>query len=219
VRLRARRAIFGAMAMVIGLTGGIASGKSTVSRLLGALGATVIDADAIVHELQAPGMPMLEEIAARFGPQLLDADGRLDRRALGAIVFGDRAARAQLEAIVHPQVRAVIAERVAAAQAAGAALIVVDIPLLFERGEIPAQPSTQEFDATVLVYARDAQQIERLIARDHCSREDAERRVRAQLPIEDKKAMADVVIDNSGALDETKRQVEQLFERFSEARA
>lgn len=206
--------------MVIGLTGGIASGKSTVSRLLAALGAIVIDADAIVHELQAPGMPMLDEIAARFGSQLLDAEGRLDRRALGAIAFADRAARAQLEAIVHPQVRAIIATRVAAAQAAGAPLIVVDIPLLFERGDEPhAQPPARELDATVLVYAPEPQQIERLIERDGCSREDAEQRVRAQLPIEKKKALADVVIDNSGALEETRRQVEQLFERFSEARA
>jgi len=209
-----------AMASVLGLSGGIGTGKSCVARYLESLGATVIDADAIVHELQSPGAPMLDEIARAFGPELIDAEGRLERSALAARVFRDAAARRRLEAIVHPQVIATIAERVARAQSSGALLIVVDIPLLFERRGGPAQraPATP-FDATVLVYAPEHLQIERQMARDGCDREAALQRIRAQLSIESKKAMADIVIDNSGSLEETHRQVRALFERFTSERA
>jgi dephospho-CoA kinase len=208
------------MAAVLGLTGGIGTGKSTVAGILDALGATVIDADAIVRELQAPRMPILDEIAKAFGSHLIGTEGQLDRAALGEIVFRDPEARGRLEKIVHPAVQATIAERVSTAQAAGAPLIVVDIPLLFERSEkAPSRVTSPAFDATVLVYATEQQQVERQIGRDGCDREAALRRVRAQLPIESKKAMADVVIDNSVDLEETRRQTRELFERFSEARA
>lgn len=208
------------MASVLGLSGGIGTGKSTVARFLVSLGATLIDADAIVHVLQAPGTPMLDEIVEAFGPGLIDAEGRLDRDALGATVFLDSAARKRLEQIVHPKVIATIADRVASAQAAGTPLIVVDIPLLFERREnSPKRESTPFFDATVLVYAPEQQQIERQMKRDGCDREAALARIRAQLPIESKKAMADVVIDNSGSLEETQRQTRVLFERFTAGRA
>ena len=204
------------MASVLGLSGGIGTGKSTVVRFLGSLGATVIDADAIVHELQAPGTPLLDEIAEAFGREVIDTEGKLDRNALGAIVFSDPAARRQLEQIVHPKVIATIADRVASAQAAGAPLIVVDIPLLFERSENSPNPDpAPSFDARVLVYAPEQQQIERQIKRDGCDREEALQRIRAQLPIERKKAMADVVIDNAGSLEETRRQALLLFERFT----
>jgi len=208
------------MASILGLSGGIGTGKSTVARFLDSLGATVIDADAIVHELQAPGTPMLDEIKEAFGPDLIDTEGRLDRNALGEIAFGDAAARERLEQIVHPKVIATIADRVASAQAAGTPLIVVDIPLLFERREnSPNRESPTSFDATVLVYAPEPQQIERQMKRDGCNREAALQRIRAQLPIESKKAMADVVIDNSGSLEETQRQTRMLFERFSAGRS
>jgi dephospho-CoA kinase len=208
------------MASVLGLSGGIGTGKSTVARFLGSLGATVIDADAIVHELQAPGTPLLDEIAETFGPDLIDTEGNLDRNALGATVFRDPAARRQLEQIVHPKVTDTIADRVTSAQAAGSPLIVVDIPLLFEgRESSPDREPTPPFDATVLVYAPEQQQIERQMARDGCDREAALQRIRAQLPIESKKAMADVVIDNSGSLEETQRQTRELFERFTAGRA
>lgn len=208
------------MASVLALSGGIGTGKSTVARFLDLLGATVIDADAIVHELQAPGTPMLDEIKETFGSDLIDAEGRLDRNALGATVFRDAAARRRLEQIVHPKVIATIAERVASAQAAGAPLIVVDIPLLFETRESnPNRESTPFFDATVLVYAPEPQQIERQMKRDGCDRDAALDRIRAQLPIESKKTMADVLIDNSGSLEETRRQTRMLFERFSAGRA
>lgn len=180
----------------------------------------MIDADAIVRELQTAGAPLLDEIADAFGSHLIDKEGELDRDALGATVFRDPEARKRLERIVHPKVIATIADRVAAAQAAGAPLIVVDIPLLFERSEgSPNRNSGPSFDATVLVYAPERQQIERQMNRDGCDREAALQRIRAQLAIESKKAMADIVIDNSGSLEETRRQTRGLFERFTTERA
>lgn len=203
------------MASVLGLSGGIGTGKSTVSRLLVELGATVIDADAIVHELQAPHAPMLDDIAEAFGAEVIDASGALDRAALGAVVFRDPEARLQLGRIVHPEVGRLMGERMQAALAAGARLVVLDIPLLFEgRKARTGGASALPFHATVLVYAPEEAQIERQISRDGCDRDEALRRIRAQLPIEDKKAMADIVIDNSGDLEDTKRQVRELFERF-----
>jgi dephospho-CoA kinase len=163
---------------------------------------------------------MLDAIAEVFGPDLIDAEGRLDRNALGATVFGDPAARRRLEEIVHPEVIATMAERVASAQAAGAPLIVMDIPLLFERSENRSnRESTPSFDATVLVYAPEPLQIERLMNRDGCNREAALQRIRAQLPIESKKALADIIIDNSGSPEETRLQTRMLFERFTAGRA
>jgi dephospho-CoA kinase len=208
------------MASVLGLSGGIGTGKSTVARFFDSFGAIIIDADAIVHELQAPGAPMLDEIKEAFGSELVDAEGRLDRQALGAIAFGDVAARKRLEEIVHPRVTATIAKRVASAQAAGGPLIVIDIPLLFERStKDPNGEFTHTFAAAILVYASEQQQIERQMDRDGCDHESALQRVRAQLPIERKKAMADVIIDNTGSLEETRRQTMELFERFTEERA
>lgn len=204
------------MAKVIGLSGGIGTGKSSVSRLFAALGAVVVDADAIVHELQAPGAPMVDAIAAEFGPEVIDSEGALDRAALGAIVFRDASARLRLGKIVHPGVGIAMAERMAQAQRDGAVLIVLDIPLLFEgRKANSGGASALPFDVTILVYAPEAAQIERQMSRDGCDRDEALRRIRSQLPIEDKKAMADVIVDNSGDLAETERQVRELFDRFT----
>ena len=146
-----------AMSVVIGLSGGIGSGKSTVSRMFAALGATVIDADAIVHELQAPGMPMVDELAAEFGPGILSAPGVLDRKALGAIVFENEAARLRLNQIVHPQVGAEFARRLAAAIASKAPLVVLDIPLLFE-GRVSGKGSaaSRNVQTTVVVWVPEA---------------------------------------------------------------
>src|SRR5262245_36200368 len=133
----------------IGLSGGIGSGKSTVARMFAALGATVVDADAIVHELQAPGTPLLAEIAAAFGPGVLDGRGALDRAALGAIVFRDPDARRRLELLVHPKVGAEFARRVAEAHRCGARALVLDIPLLFEgRRRGTGSAAALRFDAT-----------------------------------------------------------------------
>ena len=203
------------VSVTIGLSGGIGTGKSSVARMFAAQGAVVIDADAIVHELQARGTPMVAELAEAFGPGVLDAQGGLDRAALGAIVFRDPDARARLNAIVHPKVGAEFARRIAEARASGARVLVLDIPLLFEgRRSGTGSAAKMQFDATVLVYAPEALQIERQVSRDACSRDEAIRRVRAQMPIEEKKALADYVIDNGGSLAETERQVREVLSRI-----
>ena len=199
------------MAKAIGLTGGIGTGKSTVGRLLAALGALVVDADTIVHELQAPGTPLLAEIAAAFGPEVLEASGALDRKRVADLVFRDPAQRQRLNALVHPRVGAEMARRIEAARRSGAALVVVDIPLLFETRPRDRAAARAGFDASVLVYAPREVQIERSLARDGCTREEVERRIAAQLPIDEKRALADHVIDNGGSPAETERQVRALF--------
>lgn len=198
-----------ALTLVVGLTGGIGSGKSTVTRMLQKLGAVVVDADAIVHELQAAGSPLLDRIVEAFGPDVLAASGELDREALGQLVFRDEAARRRLNAIVHPAVGAEMARRIEQARKAGAPLVVADVPLLFETGR------SGGFDAIVLVYCSEAQQIERQQLRDGTSRAAAEERLRSQLSIEEKRRLADHVIDNSGSLEETERQVRRLYETLT----
>jgi dephospho-CoA kinase len=206
------------MTKVVGLTGGIGSGKTTVSQMLEKLGATVIDADAIVHELQAPGSPALEEIAAAFGAGLIGSDGCLDREALGAIVFRDPDARQTLNGIMHPKVGLEVARRLAAARNSSAPLVVLDIPLLFEgRSQGRAGASLLDFDATVVVYVPEEVQIERQLQREDYGRGEALRRIRSQLALEEKKGMADFVIDNAGSLEETERQVREIYTRLTAA--
>ena len=205
------------MTRVIGLSGGIGTGKSSVARMFAKLGARVIDADAIVHELQAPGTPMLAEIAAAFGPEVIAADGSLDRARLGERVFRDPQARQRLGQIVHPGVGAEMRRRLEAARREGVPLVVLDIPLLFEGRRAGSGSAAQlGFDATVLVYAPEALQVERQLARDGYGRDEALRRVRSQLPIEEKRALADHVIDNSGSVADTERQVRELSARLLE---
>jgi dephospho-CoA kinase len=200
-----------AMTCILGLTGGIGSGKSTVTRILRELGATTIDADAIVHELQARGQPMLRELALAFGGEILTADGALDRKALGAIVFRDETARARLGEIVHAPVIGEMMRRAKAAVTRGDPLVVLDIPLLFE-GRVSGRGSgaLMHFDATVCVWVDEAVQLARTMARDGCDVDEARRRMAAQLPIDEKRAMADYVIDNSGEPEATRAQVEAL---------
>jgi dephospho-CoA kinase len=204
------------MTAFIGLSGGIGSGKSTVSKILAELGATIVAADAIVNEMQAGGQPMLEEIAAAFGEGVIAADGSLDRPALGAIVFRDAALRRKLEEIVQPPVVAEMARRAKVAIDAGAPMVVMDIPLLFE-GQRSGRGSAarNQYDATVCVWVPVEVQIERTMARDGCDRGEAERRVAAQMPIDEKREMADYVIDNSGTPEETRAQVESLYARLT----
>lgn len=204
------------MTCFIGLSGGIGSGKSTVSRLLNELGAIIVDADAIVHELQAAGQPMLKEIAAAFGDGVLTGDGALDRPALGSIVFRDTERRRELEQIVQPPVVAEMARRAKVAIADGVPMVVMDIPLLFEgkktgRGSAAAM----QYDATICVWVPLETQIERTMSRDECDREEAERRIAAQLPIDEKREMADHVIDNSGKPDQTSEQVKALYAQLT----
>lgn len=198
---------------LIGLTGGIGSGKSTVARMLAAHGAPVIDADAIVHELQAAGTPLLAEIVEAFGDDVLQPDGSLDRAALGDIVFRDPEARTRLGRLVHPKVGAEMMTRVAAAKADGHAVAVLDIPLLLE-GRTAGRAGLP-YDAVVVVWVPRAVQIERTVARDGCDEHEAERRVDAQMSLDEKRGHADHVIDNSGSLEATEAQVKRLWETLN----
>lgn len=183
--------------LTIGLTGGIASGKSTVSRMLRELGAPVIDADAIVHRLQAPGTPVTLAIAAEFGPDIIRPDGALDRAALGRIVFADKEARSRLEAIVHPAVRRQMQDEAEAYRRQGHPAAVLDVPLLIEGG------LHRTVDRVWLVYVDRETQLARLMARDGLSRAEAELRAAAQMSLEEKRAFADLIIDNRGSERET----------------
>lgn len=188
----------------IGLTGGIASGKSTVARLLAEKGVPVIDADALARRVVEPGSPALAEIAARW-PSVVE-DGRLDRKALAAIVFSDPAERKALEAITHPRIRAEAERRFAEAEAAGAPQAVYEAALLFEND------LDRELDATILVAAPIEQQIERLCARDGLDRRAAEERLRAQLPLEEKRARATFVVENDADLETLRRRVDAVWD-------
>ena len=190
--------------MLIGLTGGIACGKSTVANMLVDRGAALIDADLLAREVVEPGQPALEQIRQTFGEDMLLPDGTLDRKRLGSIVFADEGRRRQLEQIIHPQVRRLMLERI---QAAGSAsLIVVDVPLLYESG------MESMFEAVMVVYVPEWMQLERLMQRDQLSEEEAWRRIRAQMPIEEKRQRADIVIDNSGTIEETERQLDEWWQ-------
>ena len=208
------------MTRVIGLTGGIGTGKSTVSQMLAELGAELIDSDEIVRELQAPGAPLRAEIAAALGPDVIRGDGSLDRARVGELVFRDEAARKRLNAIVHPAVGRETARRLEAARARGVPLVVIDIPLLFEtRLHGTASRANLGVSAVVLVYAPRELQVRRQIERNGYGRDEAQRRIEAQLPIEEKRALADHVIENEGSLEETERRVREVFEAVTRSRA
>jgi dephospho-CoA kinase len=177
---------------LIGLTGGIATGKSTVDRMLAARGATVIDADELAREAVRPGEPTLDRVVERFGEDILNPDGSLDRGRLGKIVFGDSDARHDLESITHPRITELTQERIDSALSGTAPLVVVDIPLLFENAR------EGMFDGVLLVYAPPDVQVRRLQERNHLDETAARQRLAAQLPIDDKRARATWVIDNSG---------------------
>ena len=203
------------MTCVVGLTGGIGSGKSTVAALLRELGATLIDADLIVHQLQAPGQPMLEELTAAFGGEILDQGGALDRKALGNVVFADKDARIRLGLIVHPKVGLEMLRQVTAAREAHAPMAVADIPLLFEgRREGRDTASALGVEGVILAWVPVEVQIERTMARDSCSREEVLARIRAQVPIDEKRELADHLIDNSGTQAETEGQVRELYAKL-----
>jgi dephospho-CoA kinase len=197
--------------VVIGLTGGIGTGKSAVARMLAELGAAVIDSDVLAREVVAPGQPALAEIAAAFGPEVLAPDGSLDRRALGRIVFSDAAARRRLEAITHPRIRAESARRVEAAEAAGYKVCVCDVPLLYEVG----YDLLGLYDEIWVVTAPEEVQLARIRARDRLDEDAARARLRAQWPLALKAQRADRVIDNGGDLAATRRQVEAALAAVS----
>jgi dephospho-CoA kinase len=189
--------------MNIGLTGGIATGKSTVARLLKERGAILIDLDRIAREVVEPGQPSLLRITERFGQAVLQEDGMLDRKKLGAVVFADPAERKALEAIIHPAIRAVMKERMAYHEENSPdKLVVVDVPLLYESG------LESYFQQIMVVYVPREEQLQRLLERDKLTVEEAQRRLQAQMDIEEKKRRADILINNSGSLADTELQVE-----------
>jgi dephospho-CoA kinase len=186
----------------IGLTGGIGSGKSTVSALLAERGAVIVDADRIAREVVAPGTPGLAQVVDAFGKEVLAADGSLDRQALAAIVFTDPQARARLDGIVHPLVRARSAELVAAVPEDS--VVVNDVPLLVETGQAGS------YDLVLVVEADPATRVSRLVRRG-LTAEDARARMAAQASDEQRRAMADVVLDNSGTPEELAEQVDRFW--------
>jgi dephospho-CoA kinase len=196
---------------LVALTGGIASGKSTIARRLAEHGAVVIDADQLVREVQAPGSPVLDAIADAFGDDMLRPDGSLDRAALGTRVFGDEAAIRRLNAIVHPAVRAESARRFAEAFAADpAAVVVYDVPLLVEaRAEDP-------WELVVVAHAPADVRAARLVELRGLSEAEAAARIASQAPDEARLRIADVVVDTAGTLDDTLRQTDELWNRLPE---
>ncbi len=190
------------MPTVIGLTGNIACGKSTVAKMLAELGAEIIDADTIAHQVMAPPGPVYEAIVREFGPGIVAPDGTIDRRALGRIVFNDPSALRRLDQLVHPTTSRVIRELIATSHAR---IVVVEAIKLIESG-------TYRICAAVwLVTCSREQQVERLMRTRGLTREDAERRIDAQSPIEEKIPYATTIIDNSGTLEETHRHVVQAW--------
>ena len=191
---------------IIGLTGGIACGKSTVSTELRAHGAAIIDADALVHELSQPHQPIYNAYVERFGREIVAADGTLDRAAIARRVFADPAVRAEVEAIAHPIIRRAAEERLRAARDENKRAAVLDVPLLFEAGWDALA------DETWVVALPREEQLARLLARDtSMDAGEARARIAAQMPLAEKCARADVVIDNSGTVEEIREYIGKLW--------
>jgi dephospho-CoA kinase len=195
---------------VVGLTGGIASGKSTVSAMFRELGAHVIDADEVARDVVEPGTPGLEEVGRRF-PGVVDASGRLDRAALGRRVFADPAERQALEAILHPRIREEVARRTDVLARAGVRVVLYDAALLIENG------LHRGMQGVIVVYVPESVQRSRLAARDGLDEPAITARLAAQLPLADKRAHATWVVDNGGSLDETRAQVRRIWEEIQQS--
>ena len=195
--------------MRVGLTGGVASGKSTVSRMLAELGAVVIDADQLAREVVERGTPGLAQVVAEFGEELLTPDGDLDRPAMGRLVFADEERRRRLESIVHPLVFERYAEIEGSAPAD--AVVVHDIPLLAESGR------ADTFDEVVVVDAPPEMQVARMVRDRGWTEEEARSRIAAQATREQRLAIATIVVDNSGTLDDLRARVAEVWERLNQA--
>jgi dephospho-CoA kinase len=194
----------------VALTGNIAAGKSAVAELLRQWGATIIDADAIVREVQAPGSPVVRRIGERFGQAVVGPDGALDRPALRRLVLDDPEALAALNRIVHPAVHARRVELLRDAEARGDRIVVSDIPLLFETAD------PDRFDAIVLVDAPEELRLQRLVANRGLSRDEARRMMQTQLPSRDKRPRSDFVIDNDGDLGELAQRTAEVWQALVE---
>jgi dephospho-CoA kinase len=199
---------------VIGLTGGIATGKSTVSAMLKTAGAIVIDADRIARAVVKKGLPAYREIVAEFGAEVLLPDGEINRNMLGDIIFKDHQKKKLLNSIVHPHVNKEANRQIRQIQKTHPhAVIVLDVPLLIEAG------MRNNLSEIIVVYTPQDIQIQRLMQRDHISEADALARVKSQMPIEEKKQQATIVIDNSGAIENTRRQTLDIFKRLKDSAA
>jgi dephospho-CoA kinase len=197
---------------VLGLTGGIGSGKSMVAQMFAWLGAVVIDADQLARQVVEPGQPALKEIAATFGPDVLLPDGRLDRPKLAGIIFADPVERAKLDAITHPRIRALMDEEIKRRRS-GPGVLIVDIPLLYENDR------TNAVETVIVVWVDPQTQLRRIRDRDGLSADAARQRLAAQMPLDEKRARADHVIDNSGSREDTRRQVEAIYRLYAPAAA
>ncbi|AZR73719.1 dephospho-CoA kinase [Anoxybacter fermentans] len=189
----------------IGLTGGIASGKSTVAKFLAEMGLAVINLDLISREILDKGTPGYREVLATFGQTILNSEKEIDRKALGEIVFNDPALRKKLESITHPLILEKMEERIQKLKEAGKRVVVVEVPLLFEAG------LENKFDQIWLVYVDQETQIKRLMARNGLNREEALMRLKAQMPLDIKKTLADHIIYNTGDLEDLKEHLQQLW--------
>ncbi len=195
--------------MIIGLTGSIATGKSTVANMIKELGIPVIDADKIAREVVEPGEPAYEQIVNQFGQGILFPDGTLDRKKLGSIVFQNKEKREQLNRIVHPAIRKKMDAQKNDYLQRGFKTVVMDIPLLFE-----GKRNQNEFDKILLVAVSEEVQLKRLLERDKMGEEDARNRIRSQMPIKEKIPLADAVIWNNGTLEETKAQLLAILKKW-----
>jgi dephospho-CoA kinase len=193
------------MSLVIGLTGGIASGKSTVSNMLKEMDITVIDADVEARLAVEKGEPAYRQILAEFGDEIVLPSGDIDRQKLGSIIFHNAEKRQLLNNIVHPEVRRRMNNQVEAARVRGEQVIILDIPLLFE------SKLTHMVEKTILVHVDRDIQLKRLMDRNDLSLEDAEARIKSQMPLSEKVALADAVINNNGSITETKKQVIEVL--------
>ncbi len=191
--------------LLVGLTGGVATGKSTVSAMFRALGCVIIDADLLAREVVEPGQPAYREIVEAFGPGVLQPDGGLDRGALGAVVFADSARRRRLEAITHPRIRERFAARLAELAGQGFdGIVIFDAPVMIESGNY------RTMDRLVVVTSDEASQVARQQARDVLGEAGARRRIESQMPLAEKARLADYVVDNSGDLAATEAQVREV---------
>lgn len=195
--------------MIIGLTGGISTGKSTVSRMLQDLGAVIIDADKIARDVVKPPAPTLQQIRAEFGGTVLLPNGELDRQALGQLIFGNEEARRKLNAIIHPAIRSEMNRQKEQALQQQHKLIVLDIPLLFE------SHLEHMVEKILVIYVPEEIQLARLMKRDEIDEQAALRKIRSQISIEEKKHRGHAFIDNSGSLTETKQQLEKILKKWS----
>jgi dephospho-CoA kinase len=193
---------------VLGLTGGIGSGKSVVASMFAQLGADVVDADQLAREVVEPGEPALEEIATAFGRDILLPDGRLDRDKLGRIIFADPVARGRLNAITHPRIQERMAAEIAV-RGSRPGVLIVDIPLLYENDRGGA------VETVIVVWVDSETQLRRLIERDGLTEQEARQRIAAQMSLDEKRARADVVIDNSASRENTRRQVEAIYRQYA----